>query len=567
MGEEEGIEVRFTLPVNFDPEKEREITKSLLKCSENVEQQLLHPPVPILYNSWVDVLGGWVIEPSKTVERVPKKRKTKKPIPVNENKTDIQGDYRNSNYNDFSNSGNLTSRSDEDVWPGYVPDWKAGVEAHTYRYVPNNGKYRARKFAKSYGGPPTKIQRHVYDRPVVLSMEQKVLQKEIQRDLRREFEQYEMQKIKTTVEQKESSTNNVDSGRTKKGLSPVTKDLKFQRPGSPRSKSASDSDTPAIYLPMMGKTVSENFIDKFTTKISIFEEEVRSDLKKFNKKSGNSDGDKIDNTGFRLGRLKSDKSKYSGKTPQKTEQLAQETFSVRQIYNSDKSFKHGRSKDLQQEANIGAVAGANNARHQLHNRFMGDMITVPLSNISSPETPQGAGYEEISPWYEKERMWMRDFDNGRPNSNHIPDTKLLEGSLTATRYCVGVGPRGDTGGSSNNSSADSKRKTTNAPGYSSTKSVTNSSEKRNTKHNRSKQKQPTKSGIKEEAKGVILDTDDSSTKFILNGFHAAPLGILKDREMTLSDKPDTLNNPFKGNILPQISGKRIEVPVGSNKVM
>ena len=77
-----------------------------------------------------------------------------------------------------------------------VPAWKICVEPTTYRYVPNNGRYRATKLARRL-----EIQRCVRKTTDKLNPEQKHLQREIQRELRREFDvfmQYQKEKSEET---------------------------------------------------------------------------------------------------------------------------------------------------------------------------------------------------------------------------------------------------------------------------------------------------------------------------------------------------------------------------------
>ena len=78
--------------------------------------------------------------------------------------------------------------SNQNRWPeqyvsGYVPEWKLCVESKSCRYISNNGKYRTSKLAKKL-----EIHRDVRQFTEKMTCEQKLLQKEIQRDLRREFE-------------------------------------------------------------------------------------------------------------------------------------------------------------------------------------------------------------------------------------------------------------------------------------------------------------------------------------------------------------------------------------------
>ena len=70
-----------------------------------------------------------------------------------------------------------------------APAWRICVEPSTYQYVPNNGRYRASKLVKRI-----ESQRHVkrlqYQQETRMTPERQHLQREIQRELRKEFEMY-----------------------------------------------------------------------------------------------------------------------------------------------------------------------------------------------------------------------------------------------------------------------------------------------------------------------------------------------------------------------------------------
>ena len=102
-----------------------------------------------------------------------------------------------------------------DVGYSDAPIWKTCVEPRTYRYIPNNGKYRTSKAIVQKLGSQKPAKR--FGDTKVLNPEQKRLQKEIQRELRREFEESEKQDGKAKTGYKLDKC---------KSLSPKTRQLR-----------------------------------------------------------------------------------------------------------------------------------------------------------------------------------------------------------------------------------------------------------------------------------------------------------------------------------------------------
>lgn len=299
---------------------ERQLVECLVDCGEDHEGESLLASLPVeIFES----VAGW----ERTVPNVkydsPKKRRDQAAHAPAQTQDDIGISYYGNQPRTYTGCySNRTTKNGsrypegDNRWPGGVsfpgesiPAWKIGVEPKSYRYMPNNGRYRASKLimAKYEMYRPS---RRVLDK---LTPEQKQLQKEIQRELRKEFEMFnEYERLKkqgaitnTTTprtqgcdlrvsrpEQKQDEFPRRDCYSSEDSLEDKTdlqddggRDYKLSVKvnAKVRENSFSPVDLPPIDIPLVSKSHNEHYLDKFRTRISALDEEIRRDQHIFRK--------------------------------------------------------------------------------------------------------------------------------------------------------------------------------------------------------------------------------------------------------------------------------------------
>lgn len=173
--------------------------------------------------------------------------------------------------------------------------WRLCVEPTTYRYIPNNGRYRLSKHDHKLDRD-SKIARTIRSMEK-LSPEQRHLQKEIQRELRQEFEI--QQRLDRQAEQRHrlrvAEAKRMDGrGQPRPERGEHSAEEQYRMPVSVQRRHAKDTffhkrvktpvELPPINGPLLGRGVNENFIDTLTDRMHNLEEEMKKDQALLRKK-------------------------------------------------------------------------------------------------------------------------------------------------------------------------------------------------------------------------------------------------------------------------------------------
>ena len=171
------------------------------------------------------------------------------------------------------------------------------VEPTTYRYVPNNGKYRHNKSSSHTNSPSMNVRRmKCLDK--YISPEQRVVQREVQRSIRKEQLQNEQGKqqdeSKDTREIHQQEENPASSSIPSESFdppSPVAESREFTKHDivSDNVKETERKtiqptiheavELPAMDIPLVGKQISDKFMEKFSRRINALDEEMKRDLR------------------------------------------------------------------------------------------------------------------------------------------------------------------------------------------------------------------------------------------------------------------------------------------------
>ena len=152
--------------------------------------------------------------------------------------------------------------------------WKECVEPTTFRYVPNNGTYRASKSEQKMAPP-----QHTRPQPrkpcEKLSPEQKHLQREIQRELRKEYES-------SSQASAESYGNSVRDSVDTLHLLNISDNRHPNSAKSSAKTSASVTPQPSAAA-LSYKAVSDRIFENFANRISSLDEEMKNDIRLYKK--------------------------------------------------------------------------------------------------------------------------------------------------------------------------------------------------------------------------------------------------------------------------------------------
>ena len=171
------------------------------------------------------------------------------------------------------------------------------VEPTTYRYVPNNGKYRLNKASPQNSSPSLNLRRmKCLDK--YISPEQRVVQREVQKSMKKEQLQQELVK-----QEDESEKHNV-LHQHEKDPKEIAKRSDFIDSCSQieireavkneilNDNASKDTDrktippkmhqameVPAMDIPLVGKQISEKFMEKFSRRINALDQGIKRDIR------------------------------------------------------------------------------------------------------------------------------------------------------------------------------------------------------------------------------------------------------------------------------------------------
>ena len=152
--------------------------------------------------------------------------------------------------------------------------WRMCVEQTTYRYIPNNGRYRSSK-SENKLDRDGRLARTIRNMEK-LSPEQRTLQKEIQRELRQEFEM--QQRLERQAERNRQRA--IESRRVDSRGHPKSDKLEFKKPTKDplfHRRIRTPVELPPINVPLVGKAVNDTYLDSFSMRLNNLEEEMKRD--------------------------------------------------------------------------------------------------------------------------------------------------------------------------------------------------------------------------------------------------------------------------------------------------
>ena len=171
------------------------------------------------------------------------------------------------------------------------------VEPTTYRYVPNNGKYRLNKGSPQHSSPSLNVRRmKCLDK--YISPEQRVVQRDVQKSMKKEQLQQELVKQQdesekhnvlhhyekdpkeiakrgdfidscSNIEVRESVKNEIWNDNASKDTDRKTIPPKMHQA----------MELPAMDIPLVGKQISEKFMEKFSRRINALDQEIKRDIR------------------------------------------------------------------------------------------------------------------------------------------------------------------------------------------------------------------------------------------------------------------------------------------------
>ncbi|OWF45107.1 uncharacterized protein LOC110457454 [Mizuhopecten yessoensis] len=269
-------------------ENERDVTSSLLDFSDGSKHTDKCTFKKKLSCDWAEAVTGWQnIVPSPQyvphhVSNVIKKRKSEK---LPEWQRSANSDHFADMLGENSKAGVRCVGDDFENFP--VPPWKANVEQGTFRYVPNNGFYRTIKFLtfdeRREWFTVTKKQ----PEKVSMSWQNKRFQKELKRQLRREFSNYHHyrqrqspsvsmhESVETTSENPSARSESRKSNRRIK--STHSQSSTTSQISEPQLRPSESSIKSAPVYSQLQKSTSDLYIENFTHRITALEEELKRD--------------------------------------------------------------------------------------------------------------------------------------------------------------------------------------------------------------------------------------------------------------------------------------------------
>ena len=286
-------------------QSDRQLVESLIACDEDQRLDLL---VGTIRLETPDSVTAWQRTRPNVKYAWPKKRRSQQPQDV-QAQDDIGISYHGNHHGyvrDRSKNGtgctcaglgagsNVKGRNGRPAsTEEFIPAWKMGVEPRTYRYVPDNGRYRASKIGSRSAGMA--VVRHDHKTYQKLSWQQKQLQKEIQRELRKEFEKFtEYEKLRREGALQDAAEMNAMSSpgtqhppvadEAHSGAS-AEDSCNCKRPeeeeAAMATRSPSPVELPPIAVPLVSTSCNEDFMENFHSRISALDAEIRRDQRIF----------------------------------------------------------------------------------------------------------------------------------------------------------------------------------------------------------------------------------------------------------------------------------------------
>ena len=202
-------------------------------------------------------------------------------------------------------SGQTTVRQRRNYELDFVncPAWRMGIEPMTYRYMPSNGRYRAFKLARRQDTPKAFKKSFSTSK---LSTDARHLQKEIQRELRKEFEMFlSVERQKSSMMRQLEAKQRIQHEKKNQHGTNAVSDLKGNSSGlraaSPhdsviatpddssnpgcaaQDSNAKSKSVPALNMQQLSKEQGEYYLEQVSTRLKEMEKDVynRVPLKRF----------------------------------------------------------------------------------------------------------------------------------------------------------------------------------------------------------------------------------------------------------------------------------------------
>lgn len=268
---------------------ERTVTTSLIDFSDGSVQSDKSTQKTKLHCDWAEAVTGWqnvVPYPQYVPHNVSCVIKKKKPDKIPEWQRSGHSEHFTDLFGDNPKAGVRCIGDDFENFP--IPPWKANVEQGTYRYVPNNGFYRTIKFLTLDERRDWFTVTKKQPEKVSMSWQNKRFQKELKRQLKREFATYHHQRQSPSL----STSESVDLSTEKLLTERSEIIMHHRRIRSTQSQNSTNSnsqivhtspkhvDSPVRSAPLSGqllKSASDLYIANFTHRITALEEELRRD--------------------------------------------------------------------------------------------------------------------------------------------------------------------------------------------------------------------------------------------------------------------------------------------------
>ena len=276
---------------------EERYDRNLVDCLLDIDEglQASETLIDVVTQATIDSLSCWAltVPNPRYIPHVPKKKHAR------------SADDSAITYHPMLSTG---TRSDSKFRRSFESDIRSSshyrqcVEPTTYRYMPNNAKYRLSKVSPQDSSPSMNVRRmKCLDK--YISPQQRVVQRELQRALRKEQElqqeiekqKEECERQKSLLQQEKTLTDSLyfhesslrQNSPIETLVKPVTRneiltnnyrdvERKVVLP-----KLHKPVELPPVEIPLVGKQISDEFIEKFSRRINALDDEMRKDVKVF----------------------------------------------------------------------------------------------------------------------------------------------------------------------------------------------------------------------------------------------------------------------------------------------
>ncbi|XP_060063777.1 uncharacterized protein LOC132544222 [Ylistrum balloti] len=335
-------------------ENERDVTSCLIDYSDGSKYTDRSTFKTKLKCDWTEGVTGWQnIVPSPQyvphhVSNVIRKRKSDK---LPEWQRSANSDHFADMLGENSKAGVRCVGDDFENFP--IPPWKANVEQGTFRYVPNNGFYRTIKFLtldeRREWFTVTKKQ----PEKVSMSWQNKRFQKELKRQLRREFSNYQHyrqrqspsvsmhESVDTANTTSENPTARSESRRSNRRIrSTHSQSSSSSQLAEPQQKPSESPIKSAPVSSYLQKSTSDLYIENFTHRITALEEELKRDSrivrKNHDEPSATKNNSKSKNYSVKdLAQKQREKDTTPRQPPPSKEVMSKESFVIKPVGNRD----------------------------------------------------------------------------------------------------------------------------------------------------------------------------------------------------------------------------------------